>query len=1023
MSKLELEEESSTDGNHEHSVRRLVENAARFLPTQGPIEVFVLLNNLQAFEDQPFHQALKAARECYQAEPYLSEQEYRRLYAKGRITDEDLEAVVMADLGQRGLKVINGLGMIAELRFAMLRHPIHVGPDAELRWVVAETDALERFRDQTTRINRTRIITSTRKWLNGSGNRDDIPELASLFEKFGHDSSRWSDVGWEAFSLQLLWRICLKGVACSHKPAEANSFVRPRDLMLHATGDDINRNVHDVLIRFCAAYVDQGYSDWTLPNRDAGFYESFLALYETKTAGLNSWLSGLACDVRRLKQEHISAEQCIEHTLTEFGIAPANREAFITQSLLSLAGWAGMVWQLELGVDWVVHNVPKESLIGMLAVQLLLERHAIRHIGREAFGESDSIPQILALARQKVSQPEPMKRERRAFLLFQVAQMLGWTPLELLQLTDDEWQEISDELESFPSLERRRIFHEAFERKYVHATLDAFATHTARRRNVASPWLNRPDFQIVTCIDDREESFRRHLEEVLPTCETFGAAGFFAVAMNYRGAADAFYKPLCPAVIKPVHYVQEDVGYTFEGEHQSRAQIRRQIGLFSHAFHKRSRTFLGGILTGVLGTLASVPLVARVLFPHLTARIRQRFGSLLQPPPVTNLQLERYEGDPGPTNGHIGYSVDEMAGVVVRLLRDMGVTKSEHFSRLFVICGHGSSSLNNPHESSYCCGACAGKRGGPNARAFAQMANDWRVRTKVAAQGVDIPDDTFFVGSYHNTCDDSVVFYDLDRLPASHREDLEVARKAIEEARRRNAHERCRRFGTVPLSISAKDALRHVEARAEDISQPRPEYDHATNSLCIVGRRQWSRGLFLDRRAFLTSYDPEADNDEHSVLLGILSAAVPVCSGINLSFYFSTVDNVHYGSGSKLPHNVASLVGVMEGTSSDLRTGVYQQVCEIHEPMRLTFVIETTPEVMLSIMERNAVINRLIRGAWVHLAVIDPATSEIQMFKNGEFQVYQPSGAKLNEVESSLECYEGSRDHLPFFSIHETEVA
>ncbi|MEZ5942049.1 MAG: DUF2309 domain-containing protein [Planctomycetaceae bacterium] len=1022
MTTLELDEKPLLEGEDEHSVAQLVERAAGYLPTQGPIEVFVLTNNLYAFEDQPFHQALKAARDCYRAEPYLSEQEYRRLYGAGRITDEDLEAVVMDDLGERGLKLINGLGMIAEFRFAMLRHPVHVGPDAELRWVVAETDALERFREQTTRINRTRIVTATRKWLEGSGDRNGIPELTSLFDKFGHNTAKWSVAEWDAFSLQLLWRICLKGIGADPKAAEPETFVRPRDLLLRATGDDIDRDVHGVLIRFCAAFVDQGYSDWLLPNRDTGFFEAFLSLYESRTVGLEHWLHGLSSEVRRLKQENVSAEQYIEQALADYGIVASDREAFVRQTLLSLGGWAGMIWQLELGVDWVVHNAPKKSLTGMLAVQLLLERQAIWNLGRDAIGDSSSIPEVLAAAWKKVSQPQPLKRERRAFLLFQVAQMLGWTPLELLQLTEAEWAELGIELESFPSLERRRIFHEAFERKYVHATLDAFATHTARRRNVKPTWQHRPDFQIVTCIDDREESFRRHLEEVWPTCETFGAAGFFAVAMNYRGAADAFYKPLCPAVIKPAHFVQEDVGYTFEGEHQSRAQIRRQIGLFSHAFHKRSRTFLGGILTGVLGTLASVPLVARVLFPHLTSRIRQRFGSLLQPPPVTNLQLERYEDDPGPTNGHIGYSVDEMSGVVVRLLRDMGVTKGEDFSRLFIICGHGSSSLNNPHESSYCCGACAGKRGGPNARAFAQMANDWRVRAKVAAQGVVIPDDTFFVGAYHNTCDDSVVFYDLDRLPASHREDFEVSRKAIEEARQRNAHERCRRFGTVPLTISAKDALRHVEARAEDISQPRPEYDHATNSLCIVGRRQWSRGLFLDRRAFLTSYDPHVDDEEHSVLLGILSAAVPVCAGISLSFYFSTVDNVNYGSGSKLPHNVASLVGVIEGTSSDLRTGVYQQVCEIHEPLRLTFVIETTPEAMRSIMARNAVIDRLIRGAWVHLAVIDPVTSEVQVFKNGEFQVYQPSGAKLNEVGSSLECYEGSRDHLPFFSIHETEV-
>jgi hypothetical protein len=421
--------------------------------------------------------------------------------------------------------------------------------------------------------------------------------------------------------------------------------------------------------------------------------------------------------------------------------------------------------------------------------------------------------------------------------------------------------------------------------------------------------------------------------------------------------------------------------------------------------------------------LATAPLIARVLFPRLTAQIRGRFGSLLEPPPVTQLHLERFEAEPGPDGNHVGYSTDEMAGIVLRLLQDMGIRKPDDFSRLFIVCGHGSSSLNNPHESAYCCGACAGKRGGPNARAFAQMANDWRVRAKVKDLGITIPDDTVFVGAYHNTCDDSVVFFDLDRLPALHRNDFESARDAIEEARRRNAHERCRRFGSASLTISPADALRHVEGRAQDISQPRPEYNHATNALCLVGRRAWSRGLFLDRRSFLTSYDPSQDDEAHSILLRILSAAIPVCAGINLEYYFSCVDYSRYGSGSKLPHNIVSLLGVMEGTSSDLRTGLYQQMVEIHEPLRILFLIESTADAMLSIMARNEGIDRLVRGNWCHLAVIDPATSQIQVYKDGQFEPYQVGPSELLQVDASLECYHGSREHLPFYSIAEAEVA
>ena len=155
------------------------------------------------------------------------------------------------------------------------------------------------------------------------------------------------------------------------------------------------------------------------------------------------------------------------------------------------------------------------------------------------------------------------------------------------------------------------------------------------------------------------------------------------------------------------------------------------------------------------------------------------------------------------------------------------------------------------------------------------------------------------------------------------------------------------------MSLTPDEALKHVEGRAEDLSQTRPEYGHATNALCFVGRRQWSRGLFLDRRAFLTSYDPTEDDDASSILERLLQAVIPVCAGINLEYYFSYVDPYGYGCGTKLPHNITSLLGVMDGAASDLRPGLPWQMVEIHEPVRLLFVIETTPAALQRIIDPN----------------------------------------------------------------------
>ncbi len=1026
---LGCEVSSSTDAHDQ--LRKLIESAAHLLPSQGPITTFIHHNTLHAFEDLPFDDAVKKGTRVFGCQPYLPEQEYRRLLNSDRIRSSDLRTVLLEVLGDGVDGLIGRLGTRFHLRLAMLQYPLQMGPSAELRWLVAETEALRKFRPEVSASLRNRMINQTRHWVMRdllSGQHDPAPseqpireKISELLDRFGRSSiESWSDATWEAFCMQLLWRVCHQGM---HAPA---SFalprvapVRHRDLLLKSTGEDSDRLVHDLLIRLCAAFVDQGFANWKLAQRDQGFYRAFISLYGMGGGPPDRWLRGLTPELQRLSESCIGPCDSIEESLQILGVTAADRERFVTETLLALRGWAGMIWQMETSNenDRVVHPAPAGSLLEFLAVRLILERLALTHIAKESLGFSGDLRNLPTKARGRIPKPEAGNVDQRTFLVFQLSQVLGWTPQELHHLSHQEWSKLAQEIESFSSLERRRIFHEAYERRYYTQALDAVAVHADR----VAPPRKTASFQVICCIDEREESFRRHLEEVAPECETLGVAGFFAVAMYYRGAVDAHFTPLCPAIMVPRHYVCEDVVHTYEESHRRRAKTRRVIGTASHQMHLRSRTFASGaLLTGLLGPLASIPLVARILFPRLTAQIRRLFGGFIQPPRLTELQLERTEPDPSPEKGHLGFSLPEMAGIVERLLRDIGLTS--RFAPLIVITGHGSSSLNNPHEAAHDCGACGGARGGPNARAFARMANDSRVRDLVAQNGLEIPSSSYFVGAYHNTCDDSVTYFDLDPLPITHQDIFKTASKAIDSARERNAHERCRRFESAPLNPSTEAALRHVEGRAEDLAQVRPEYGHATNALCFVGRRWRNRGLFLDRRAFLSSYDPTQDNEVSTVLTRILQAVIPVCSGISLEYYFSFVDPTGWGCGTKLPHNVTSLLGVMDGAASDLRPGLPWQMVEIHEPMRLLFIIETTPQAMLQIMDRNEAIGKLCRNNWVQIATQDPDSSELHVFRQGKFEVYVPESNELLWVNSSLDWYRGWRDHLGFASIEVPET-
>jgi len=1002
------------------SIRQAIDHAKHYLPSQGPIAVFIHHNTLHAFESLPFEEAVIEGLRIYGSQPYWQESRYREEMSRDRIQLQDLQTVLKRDLGESCLREI-ALGTTRfDLRYNMLRYSLSTGSDSEIRWLMAQSDALERFQLGVEPQAGIALLEATRHWIMrdlrlhlGDSSAAIPSSIRSVFDEFPLQSiESWSDSTWQQLTLQLLWRICQDGVRGTRRIGHTSCSVsRHRDILLSLCSFDCDAQVHDLLIRFTSAFLDQGFAGWSIPQRDEGFYKCFLSLFSERSPWSENWLRPLRALLAEECKLVYSPMESIANSLNHLGVPEEKRDEFIKRTLLALPGWTGMVQQMASNASWTLHPAPQDSLEEFLAVRLLLDRLSATLCMRMYLPKLNKLADLFAVEVNKQIDLREQSEQQIAFYVFQLAQRLNWTPSVLHAWTASEWQTVVEEIGLFDDLERRRVLHLAYEHRYRTQILDAVSEHSKLPLKIPE----KVSFQVITCIDDREESFRRHLEELDPNVETFGAAGFFSVPMYFRGAADAHFIPLCPVIMVPKNYVEEVGPLSAKQAQVRRAQTRLLIGKASKSFHRSSRSLFSGVLTAIFGSLNAFPLVARVLFPRLTAQIRSTLGTLVRPTIATQLRLERGSDSVVTEKGAEGFTLVEMANMIERLTGDLGI--HQRFAPLVIVFGHGSSSLNNPHESAYNCGACGGGQGGPNARAVAQMANDPRVRAILKDRGIVIPDSTLFVGGFHNTCDDSTSYFDIDRIPPNHAEKFVAASEIVDKARKKNAHERSRRFYSLDMRCSDEEAIRHVERRSEDLAQVRPEYNHATNAACFVGRRGRTRGLFMDRRCFLTSYDPTTDDDVTSILNRIMQAVIPVCGGISLEYYFSTVDIIGYGCGTKLPHNITSLIGVMEGAASDLRTGLSQQMVEIHEPVRILFIVEAKPESIVSIMDRNPLISTYIRNHWVQIATLDPQSTRIHLFQGDRFEIYEPGPHVLPTVQASLDWYRGWRQPLGFSTV------
>ncbi len=480
----------------------------------------------------------------------------------------------------------------------------------------------------------------------------------------------------------------------------------------------------------------------------------------------------------------------------------------------------------------------------------------------------------------------------------------------------------------------------------------------------------RPDAQLVFCIDTRSEIIRRHVE-AQGEYDTYGYAGFFGIPMQYQGYNATVSIDACPPILEPTHQIAAvPTDHQTQARHDKWQNLHDAVGAVRKTLEANAATAYGYVETA--GGGYGLALAARTLAPgsirNLISTVNNRIPDVHEfCEPLLDRQDSQLKNLP------VGLSIEEQVNYAAAAFDLMGWNT---FSRLVVFIGHASETANNPYDSSLDCGACAGNPGGPNARVIAAICNNPKVRSELRDRGFDIPEETVFLAGQHNTTTDEIDLYDSE-IPESHTGELSQLRTDLAAARETAVIERVD-------SRDGEESIQAAERRAADWAEPRPEWGLAGNASFIIGPRELTSQYHLNGRAFLHSYQWSCDSDGDA-LESIMTGPMVVTQWINSQYYFSTVDNAVYGSGSKITQNPVGNIGVYQGNGGDLMTGLPLQSLmsadeePYHQPLRLSTVIHAPVSRVNHILADHEELTQLLDNGWLSLTVVDPTQNHSAM--------------------------------------------
>jgi uncharacterized protein YbcC (UPF0753/DUF2309 family) len=262
---------------------------------------------------------------------------------------------------------------------------------------------------------------------------------------------------------------------------------------------DLDNKVHPLLFRILCAFLDQGIAVQDFPIANESFTESIKKLEE------NSFTSFFK--TKAVKQKFLSGNYSMTELLKNIVGKEEYFEQYLFDQQFAHHGWSGFASAVEDNPQTLLDK-KLITLKELVEFELLMELDALNY----------NLGKNWKPLTQHITEP----------------------PLDLFAgVSKTEFAEVIE------------LWQDAFEWSYYDSVLKGIT--------IASPkaLTNDKTFQAIFCIDEREDSIRRHIEAVDRKSETFGAPGFFGVEFYFQQEGSKFYDKLCPAPVTPKYLIKE----------------------------------------------------------------------------------------------------------------------------------------------------------------------------------------------------------------------------------------------------------------------------------------------------------------------------------------------------------------------------------------------------------------------------------------------------------------------------------